>query len=199
MRRLVIAAAVSAAVVGTAVPSLAAQLSTPKQQLPVGVSVSTKGGVFVGTTVNGQPGASAAVANGQACVGFSYEVPFCADLPGVTVTTLPRTITAGPATVYLNTDNGGVSVGTALGDQPLVGAGVGNGKACVGFSYEIPQCVPLNQTGKAGAPRQSLPVVLYHDDTRTIVGVEDIGVVIYSSGRICPVVSTQTWQCVELG
>src|SRR4051794_31192567 len=113
MRRLVIAAAVGAVVVGTAVPSLAAQLSTPKQQLPVGVSVSTKGGVFVGTTINGQPGASAAVANGQACVGFSYEIPFCADLPGIVVSPVPHDVTAGPAHVYVNTDNGGVSVGSS--------------------------------------------------------------------------------------
>jgi len=143
MRRLVIAAAVGAAVVGTAVPSLAS-LSTPNQQLPVGVTVSTKGGVFVGTTINGQPGASAAVANGRACVGFSYEIPFCQDLPGIAVKPLPNTITVGPATVWVNTDNG-VSVGSQLGSQPLVGAGVGNNKACVGFSYEIPFCVDLTQ------------------------------------------------------
>jgi len=149
MRRLVIGAAVSAAVVGTAVPSLASQLSTPKQQLPVGVTYSTKGGVFVGTTINGQPGASAAVANGRACVGFSYEVPFCQDLPGIQVTTLPRTITVGPASVSVSNDNGNVTIGSSLGGQPLVGAGVGNGKACVGFSEEIPFCVDLTQTGRA--------------------------------------------------
>jgi hypothetical protein len=195
MRRLVIAAAVGAAIAATAVPSLAALNPTPKQSLPVGVTYSTDGGVFVGTTIFGQPGASAAVANGQACVGFSYEVPYCAPLPGVTVTTLPRDVTVGPAHVWVNT-TGGVAVGSALGSQPLVGAWVANGQACVGFSEEIPFCLPLNQGSKAAAPAQSLPIVFYHDDTRTVVGFRDVGVVIYSSGRVCPFVSTQDWQCI---
>jgi len=85
MRRLVIAAAVGAAVVGSAVPTLAASTSpTPTSQLPVTVSVSTKGGVFVGTTIFGQPGLAASVANGQACVGFSLELPICAGIPPIT-------------------------------------------------------------------------------------------------------------------
>jgi hypothetical protein len=196
MRRLVIAAAVGAAVVGTAVPSLASQGSAPGTTLPVGVTYSTNGGVFVGTTINGQPGAGAYVANGRACVGISYEVPFCQDVPPVTVTALPKQINVGPASVYVDTTNG-VAVGTALGSQPLVGVWVANGKVCVGFSEEIPFCVGVPPiTGPAAAPRQQLPVVLYHDDTRTVVGVDDIGVVIYSNGRICPVVSTQDWQCI---
>lgn len=145
MRRLVIAAAVGAAVVATAVPSLAAQTSTPKQSLPVGVTVSTKGGVFVGTTIFGQPGLAASVANGQACVGFSLELPVCVGVPPITTQKAPAS--------------------------------------------------------KAGAPSQSLPPgggpVVYHDDTRTAVGVGDIGIVIYSDGLICPVVSTQKWPCVQ--
>ena len=146
MRRLVIAAAVGTAVVATAVPSLAAQTSTPKQQqLPVGVQVSTNGGVFVGTTINGQPGAGVAVANGRACVGFSYEVPFCADLPPVTITKPPAPA-AHPA---------------AAPSQPIPGGGV----------------------------------VVYHDDSRTAVGVGDVGVIVYANGEICPVVSTQKWIC----
>jgi hypothetical protein len=142
MRRLVIAAALGAAVAGTAVPSLA-QVSTPKGTLPVGVTYSTKDGVFVGTTINGQPGAGAWVRNGQACVGFSYQVPQCATLPPVTIQKPPA---------------------------------------------------------PAAAPRQQLPpggVVVYHDDTRTAVGVGDVGVVVFSDGSICPVVSTQDWPCVH--
>lgn len=144
MRRLVITAAVGVAVVATAVPSLAAQNSTPKQSLPVGVKVSTNGGVFVGTTIEGQPGLAVAVANGQACVGFSLEVPVCAGVPPITTTHVPA---AKPA----------------------------------------------------AAPRQSLPgggVVVYHDSTRTAVGVGDVGVVVYNDGTVCPVVSTQDWRCV---
>jgi len=145
MRRLVIAAAAGAAVAATAVPSFAASVvPTPRSTSPVGVTVSTDGGVFVGTTINGQPGASVAVANGHACVGFSYEVPFCADLPGVVITAPPRDIAVGPAHVYLNTTDG-VGVATTLDGQPLVSAGIGNGWVCVGFSYEIPFCYPLTQ------------------------------------------------------
>lgn len=147
MRRLVIAAAVGAAVVATAVPSLAAQTgpaATPKsEQLPVTVSVRTNGGVFVGTTIFGQPGLAASVANGQVCVGFSLEIPVCAGVPPIT------------------------------------------GK-------------PAAPAAKPAAPRQSLPiggVVVYHDDTRTAVGVGDVGVVYYSDGELCPVVSTQAWRC----
>jgi hypothetical protein len=146
MRRLVIAAALGAAVAGTAVPALA-QASTPKGTLPVGVTYSTKNGVFVGTTINGQPGAGAWVANGEACVGFSYQVPQCAVLPPVTIQKPPA-----PA-------------------------------------------------APAAAPRQQLPVggvVVYHDDTRTAVGVGDVGVVYYSDGYLCPVVSTQKWPCVQV-
>jgi len=146
MRRLVIAAAVGAAVAATAVPSLAAQTSTPKEQLPVGVKVSTTNGVFVGTTIDGNPGLAAAVANGQACVGFSYQIPVCVGLPPVTITKPPA-----------------------------------------------PAAKP------AAAPRQSLPgggVQYYHDDTRTAVGVGEVGVVVYNDGTICPVVSTQDWRCV---
>ena len=46
------------------------------------------------------------------------------------------------------------------------------------------------------APTQSLPVTVYHDSNKTAVGVRDIGVVIYNNGQICPVVSTQDWQCL---
>lgn len=149
MRRLVIAAAISAAVVGSALPTFAAQTAPPAtQKLPVTVSVSTNGGVFVGTTIFGQPGLAASVANGQVCVGFSLEIPICAGVPPITVHH-----TATPAS-------------------------------------------------KTGTPTQSLPgggVVVYHDDTRTAVGVGDVGVIIYSNGDICPVVSTQAWRCVQLG
>jgi len=37
----------------------------------------------------------------------------------------------------------GISVGTTIGGQPGAGANVRNGRACVGFSYQVPQCVDL--------------------------------------------------------
>jgi len=190
MRRLVIAAALGAAVVGTAVPSLA-QSTSPQLSSPVGVQYSTDGGVFVGVTVGGRPGVAASVANGSVCYGASYEVPYCT--PGVgTTTNIPQDVdvSEGGAYASVHTSNG-VGVATGLGAQPLVSASVANGWACVGFSEEIPYCYPLNQDRAS----QALPIVVYHDSTRTVVGFNDIGVVVYSNGRICPVVSTQTWQC----
>lgn len=149
MRRLVIAAAAGAAVIGSAVPTLAASTPAPTQQLPVTVSVSTKGGIFVSSTIFGNPGVGAYVANGVACVGFSLEVPFCTAVPPITTVRQPAAPAAKPA----------------------------------------------------AAPRQQLPgggPVVYHDDTRTAVGVGDVGVIIYADGTICPVVSTQAWRCYQL-
>jgi hypothetical protein len=40
----------------------------------------------------------------------------------------------------------GVSVGTTVNDQPAVGARVSGGEACVGISYQLPQCVELGIT-----------------------------------------------------
>ena len=76
MRRAVLALSAAAVLGGAALPSLA-------QTLPVGVTTDTKGGVTVGTTVNGQPGVGASVRDGQACVAASLQLPVCADLPGV--------------------------------------------------------------------------------------------------------------------
>jgi hypothetical protein len=172
MRRLALAAAVGAAVVGTAVPSLA-QIGTPTQSVPVGTSND----------------------NGKFCVWVSEQVPQCVDYSPVT-DAIPGTFNVGPATVSVSTANGGVAVGTALGSQPLVGASVGNGQACAGLSEQVPVCVPTRAASKAAAPSVSGPVTVYHDDTRTAVGVRDIGVIVYNNGTICPVVSTQDWQCV---
>lgn len=173
MRRLVIAAAAGAAVVGFAVPSLA-QSATPTQSLPVGITNN----------------------DGTVCVWVSEQVPHCVSTAPVT-DALPGQWQVGPVTVDLSTANNGVAVGAALGSQPLASASVENGEVCAGVSLEVPVCVPARATtaSKPATPRQSLPVVVYHDSTHTVVGFEDIGVVIYSDGRICPVVSTQAWQC----
>ena len=149
MRRLVIAAAVGAAVVATAVPSFAAQSPTPRQTSPVGVTVSTDGGVFVGTTFEGRPLLAASVAGGQVCVGLSLEVPFCT--PPVAISdNIPRDIdlAVGPAYASVHTSNG-IAVSTGLTGQPLVSAGIGNGWLCIGFSEEIPFCYPLTQNTSA--------------------------------------------------
>ena len=71
MRRVVLAASVTAVLGGLALPSFATEL-------PVGVTYSVKDGVSVGTTVNGQPGAGASVHGTEVCVGISYQMPACA-------------------------------------------------------------------------------------------------------------------------
>jgi hypothetical protein len=100
-----------------------------------------------------------------------------------------------PVTVHTDTSNG-VSVGTTILGQPGVAASVENdGRVCAGFSYEVPQCVAI----VSPSTRQSLPgggVVVRRDDTGTTVGAGEVGVHVSPNGRVCPLVSTQTWQCV---
>ena len=120
MRRLLIAAAVGAAVVATAVPSLAS--STTKQSVPV----------YVWRTPDG-----------SICFAVSEQVPHCVSTKPVT-DILPGEFGVGPLTIDVSTANGGVAVGTALAGQPLLGAYVSNGQACVGISEQLPICVPLN-------------------------------------------------------
>lgn len=195
-RRLIITGVAAAAVVGAVVPSFA-QSGPP---VPVTVYTDTHDGVSAGFFVNGQPGAGASVTpGGKACVGISLQLPVCADASGVgAIIDPPGTATrqklpALPVTVTHDTSNG-VAVGTAIGNQPLVGARVSNGEACVGFSYEIPFCAggPINGT----QTRQALPAGIYRDQYGTTVWAEDIGVRVTNDGRVCPQVSTQMWPCV---
>jgi len=121
MRRLVIAAAVGAAIAGTAIPTLAAQTSTPKQSVPVYVWRDSNGGV---------------------CFAVSEQVPHCVD-PNPVTDILPGTFNVGPVSVVLSTANGGLAVGASLGSQPVAGATVSsNGTVCVGISEQLPVCLP---------------------------------------------------------
>jgi len=106
--------------------------------------------------------------------------------------------TGGPAsvvTVQTDTSNG-VAVGTTILGQPGAAASVeNNGRVCAGFSYEVPQCVAIISP----STRQKLPiggVVVQHDDSGTTLGAGDVGVHVSPNGRVCPLVSTQAWQCV---
>ena len=76
MRRAVLVASVTAVLGGLALPSFATTL-------PVGVEHDTKGRVYVGVTVNGNPGVGASVEDGRACVGVSLQLPYCQELPPV--------------------------------------------------------------------------------------------------------------------
>ena len=51
-----------------------------------------------------------------------------------------------PVQVYTRNDQHGVGVGTALGDQPLVGVWTYDGRVCAGMSYQIPFCVQTPPT-----------------------------------------------------
>lgn len=118
--------------------------------------------------------------------------------PALAQSITPPAASLPKPTVTYSTD-GGIFVGTALGNQPLVGASVSGGRACVGFSFEVPFCTSLSTgstSNKTDRPTQGLPVVIYHDSTKTAVGIKDIGVVVYNDGTICPVVSTQDWRCI---
>ena len=124
-RRLVILGVAAAAVAGAVAPSFA-------QSSPVGVQVSTTNGVAVGVTVNGQPGAGARVSNGEACVGISYEIPFCAGLPPVTTRSTRQQLPVG---VYHDDTRTAVVVGA-------VGVVVySNGRICPGVSTQAWPCV----------------------------------------------------------
>lgn len=195
-RRLVIAGVATAALGGAVVPALAQSGSATS---PVTVYTDTHDGVSAGFYVNGQPGAGAHVSpDGQVCVGISLQLPVCADAGSVT-DKVNQSVSVGslPVTVTHDTSNG-VSAGVDFGSQPGVHASVTpDGTACVSFSEELPACV--GGIGPSGQTRQSLPlppVVVYQDDNGTTVGVGDVGVRAGNDGRICPLVSTQTWQCV---
>lgn len=52
----------------------------------------------------------------------------------------------------------------------------------------------------AAAVQPPLPVVVHHgSDGSTVVGVGNVGVYITPSGDVCPIVSTQDWQCISTG
>lgn len=110
--------------------------------------------------------------------------------------------TGSPVTVTRDSDS--TTVGVHDGNTPVAGATVYNdGQVCGGIGLQVPVCTPAvgDAIGPIGTATtaQKLPVppvTLRHDDNGTAVGVGDVGVVISPSGRICPVVSTQSWQCI---
>lgn len=104
-----------------------------------------------------------------------------------------------PVTVTHDSQNG-VFVG--VGGQSGAAARVSpDGSACAGLGEDIPLCTPpvldgIGPIGGAVSTRQSLPVTVRHDDNGTAVGVGDVGVIVDNEGQVCPVVSTQDWQCL---
>ena len=105
-----------------------------------------------------------------------------------------------PVTVYTDTHDG-VSAGFFVNGQPGAGAHVSpDGEVCVGISLQLPVCagggVGTVIDPPGAATRQSLPLVVQHDENGTAVGYDNVGVRVGNDGRVCPVVSTQMWPCV---
>lgn len=65
-------------------------------------------------------------------------------LAGAGAASAAATLPVGTPIVSVGTANGGVQVGTGLPGQPLVGARADSTGICVGFSYQIPFCLPLS-------------------------------------------------------
>ena len=111
---------------------------------------------------------------------------------------VPSFAMTSPVTVHTDTSNG-VQVSVDVNGQPGVGAHVKrDGGVCVGISYQIPFCTAGGIIGST-TPQQSIPlppVVVRHDENGSAVGVGDVGVIVRQDGSICPVVSTQAWQCI---
>jgi len=99
-----------------------------------------------------------------------------------------------PIGVQTSTDNG-VSVGFTVNGEPGGGAAVRNGQACAGLGEDIPFCTPP-VTIVSPRTRQSLPITVRRDSNGTTVAVGVVGVYVSNGGRVCPLVSTQTWQCI---
>jgi hypothetical protein len=127
-----------------------------------------------------------------------------AALAGAVVPALAQTGPSSPVTVYTDTHDG-ASAGFYVNGQPGAGAHVSpDGEACVGISLQLPVCAGggigtiIDPPGTTST-RQELPkppVVVYHDEYGTAVGVGDVGVRVSNDGRVCPQVSTQMWPCV---
>jgi hypothetical protein len=122
-------------------------------------------------------------------------------LAGAVVPCFAQTVPPTPVGAQVDTTNG-VAVTTTVFGQPGAGAWLtSGGQLCAGFGEQVPQCV---DTGIALQPlrrqnhqnRQNLPVVVQHDDTGTTVIVGSAGLHVSPDGQVCPLVSTQDWQCV---
>lgn len=190
-RRLIIAGVALAALGGAAVP---AALASSGGGL---VTVDTSNGVRVGVQKGTTPIAGASVTpGGQACVGISLELPVCT--PGGIVQTRAQSGTRQTGPVTVRRDQYGTTVGVTADGAPVASATVyNNGQVCAGISLQLPVCVGVVQTRAQAGTAQSLPVQVRHDDQATGVSVGDVGVVRYSDGEICPIVSTQDWRCVQ--
>ena len=107
--------------------------------------------------------------------------------------------TGSPVTVQRGSNS--TTVGVNDNGAPVAGVTVYNdGQVCGGIGEQVPVCTPAvgDAIGPIGSARtaQSLPVEVRHDDQATGVSVGDVGVVRYSDGTICPIVSTQDWRCI---
>jgi hypothetical protein len=109
------------------------------------VTVTNENGVVrIGTGVPGQPllGASVNTNTGEVCVGFSYQIPFCASSGIGTVSAA-----AIPSPVWVDADasDGRIGAGVRIGTGSIVGVSysTSSGQACVGVGMQRPFCAQL--------------------------------------------------------
>ena len=140
--------ALAAVAAGAAAATIAfvpgAQAASSSQQY---VTVTNQNGVVrVGTSLPGQPlfGASIDTNTGTVCVGFSYQIPFCASAG---IGPISTTAAAQPLPVYVDADDsdGVVGAGARIGTGSLFGVSYSKvtGQACAGVGMQRPTCVQL--------------------------------------------------------
>src|SRR5688500_3502871 len=114
-----------------------------------------------------------------------------------------------PVGVTASADGGVVRLGTSFDDQPLAGAWVdtNTGRACIGFSYQVPQCVELEfsiTTPDAGATQTIVTIDKDASDgdvgVYTQIGRQPLVGIRYdiASGRICAGFSYQVPFCLPV-
>src|SRR5688500_18934175 len=72
-----------------------------------------------------------------------------------------------PVRVTATVEDGVIRVGTSFGTQPLAGAWVDTktGRACAGFSYQVPQCVDLTFDLAVDGSLTGEDIVVIDDDS----------------------------------
>jgi hypothetical protein len=109
--------------------------------------------------------------------------------------------------VSVTNENGVVRVGTGVPGQPLLGASIdtNTGRVCIGFSYQVPQCVTLG----IGVASSAAPTPVYADadasDGRVGVGVllgpgSPVAGISYdtTTGQACAGIGLQRPTCTPL-
>jgi hypothetical protein len=142
--RRAIAGVIAGAAILAALPFAANAASSP-----VEVSVKNEGGVIrFGSRMGTQPlfGGHFDTNTGKGCVGFSYQVPQCVQVPLDAIDLSVSDPFGGQSPLIVDTDpsdDGRIGVGSQIGRQPLLSVWYypATGRLCAGFSYQVPFCM----------------------------------------------------------